>query len=290
MTADIRQAFLNIEIHEEHRNFLRFLWYDEVSKDDAKIIVLRFLRVVFGVNSSPFLLNATVGHHLDQYVECHNHIPSIVEFVERFLQDLYVDDEVSGAMSVEEGFQFYLSCKEIMSEAGFDMRKWVCNNVQLQDVINKHEGEVQVVKTIIEDDSSYVNTQFPQVSSDYKKVLGVIWDIQRDEFRFEFDVFVKKALLLELTKRNVLIFAASLYDPLGLISPVITRIKILFQLLCKDKLDWDDKLSDALLTIWTEILSDLKVLSVITVNRFVLSSLNEKYSISLCVCGGEQTI
>ena len=71
-------------------------------------------------------------------------------------------------------------------------------------------------------------------------------------------------------------FAASLYDPLGLISPVITRIKILFQLLCKDKLDWDDKLSDALLTIWTEILSDLKVLSVITVNRFVLSSLNEK--------------
>ena len=53
MTADIRQAFLNIEIHEEHRNFLRFLWYDEVSKDDAKIIVLRFLRVVFGVNSSP---------------------------------------------------------------------------------------------------------------------------------------------------------------------------------------------------------------------------------------------
>ena len=55
-----------------------------------------------------------------------------------------------------------------------------------------------------------------------KKVLGVLWDIQRDEFRFEFDEFMKKAFLLELTKRNVLKVAALLYDPLGLISPVIT--------------------------------------------------------------------
>ena len=55
--ADIKQAFLNVEISKEHRDFLRFLWYENVnSESDAKLIVYRFLRVVFGVTCSPFLL------------------------------------------------------------------------------------------------------------------------------------------------------------------------------------------------------------------------------------------
>jgi hypothetical protein len=46
--ADIKQAFLNIAISREHRDFVRFLWYDLNSKEE-KIITYRFLRVVFGV-------------------------------------------------------------------------------------------------------------------------------------------------------------------------------------------------------------------------------------------------
>ena len=62
--ADIKQAFLNVEISKEHRDFLRFLWYENVSSEsDAKSIVCRFLRVVFGVTSSPFLLNGTIRHY-----------------------------------------------------------------------------------------------------------------------------------------------------------------------------------------------------------------------------------
>ena len=66
--ADIRQAFLNIAISREHRDYVRFLWYD-LKSEDEKIIVYRFLRVVFGLTSSPFLLNATLKHHRDKYIE-----------------------------------------------------------------------------------------------------------------------------------------------------------------------------------------------------------------------------
>ncbi|XP_057290720.1 uncharacterized protein LOC130613382 [Hydractinia symbiolongicarpus] len=43
--ADIKQAFLNVEIADKYRDFLRFLWYDDVtSEKEAKVIIFRFLR------------------------------------------------------------------------------------------------------------------------------------------------------------------------------------------------------------------------------------------------------
>ena len=68
LLADIKQAFLNVEIASEHRDYLRFLWYVS-NAEKSRAVVYRFLRVVFGVTSSPFLLNGTVKHHLDQYAE-----------------------------------------------------------------------------------------------------------------------------------------------------------------------------------------------------------------------------
>ena len=62
--ADIEKAFLMISMTQQDRDALRFLWFDDIFKPDPVQIVLRFTRVVFGVCSSPFLLNATIRHHL----------------------------------------------------------------------------------------------------------------------------------------------------------------------------------------------------------------------------------
>ena len=56
---------MNIEIDPEHRDFLRFLWVDDVNKESPKIKLLHFTRVVFGVIASPFILNATIRHHIN---------------------------------------------------------------------------------------------------------------------------------------------------------------------------------------------------------------------------------
>ena len=50
--ADIKQVFLNVEMSNDQKDFLRFLWYDT---NDLKIVIYRFLRVVFRLTSSPFL-------------------------------------------------------------------------------------------------------------------------------------------------------------------------------------------------------------------------------------------
>jgi hypothetical protein len=68
-------------IAKEDRDVLRFLWFDDITKDDPQIMIMifRFTRVVFGVTASPFLLNGTIKHHIEKY---HEGDP---DFVQNFL-------------------------------------------------------------------------------------------------------------------------------------------------------------------------------------------------------------
>ena len=79
--------FLNIEIDEGNRDFLKFLWVEHFS-EKHKIVVYRFLRVVFGVNSSPFLLGATIKSHVTKYTVTQIAVVDL----KILLQDMHVDD------------------------------------------------------------------------------------------------------------------------------------------------------------------------------------------------------
>ena len=58
------------------------------------------------------------------------------DFVEIFLNDLYVDDSASGFANVKEAYGFYLNAKQTMKEGGSELRKWVSNSVELMKKIN----------------------------------------------------------------------------------------------------------------------------------------------------------
>ena len=61
-----------VSVMEKDRDVLRFLWFDDVfNKEDPNLIVLRFARVFFGVSSGPFLLNASIRHHVESFVASH---------------------------------------------------------------------------------------------------------------------------------------------------------------------------------------------------------------------------
>ena len=66
ITADIKQAFLQISVAKERQNFLRFLWFDDVFDIDPSIIMYRITRIIFGLNSSPFLLNGALKVHFSK--------------------------------------------------------------------------------------------------------------------------------------------------------------------------------------------------------------------------------
>ena len=124
--ADIEKAFLMISIAKKDRDVLRFLWYRDAFGDQLDIMELRFTRVVFGVLYSPFLLNATIRHHLEKYETTH---PSLIKKLQR---SLYVDDLASGAEDEEQAHQMFPVSKKILEEAGFNLQKFYSNSATLQ--------------------------------------------------------------------------------------------------------------------------------------------------------------
>ena len=69
------------------------------------------------------------------------------------------------------------------------------------------------------------------------------------------------------TKRQLLSFIASVYDPFGLIDPFVFRLKFLFQILCREKSGWNDILSERCLTKWRLISNDVKQVQDIEISR-----------------------
>ena len=129
------KAFLRISVTPTDRDVLRFLWVDDVLKDAPTIQTYRFTRVVFGISSSPFLLNATIKHHLEKYGETYP------QFVQLFLRSVYVDDVSFGADNDDDAYKLYLKSKTILREGGFNLRKFVTNSMTLQQRINEAETE-----------------------------------------------------------------------------------------------------------------------------------------------------
>ena len=181
------------------------VWVDDVTKEEPELRTYRFTRVVFGVSSSPFLLNATVRYHLEQFLDSHE------AAVKRLLQSTYVDDIISGADSDEEAFQLYTQAKSIFRQGGFNLRKFLSNSRTLQTRINAAEMSPS-------SPSSDLSTDFPSATREEIKVLGVTWDPDSDLLIFDLSAAAHD---LQPTKRNVVSLIGRFYDPLRFISPIL---------------------------------------------------------------------
>ena len=264
--ADIKQAFLKVGIATQHtRDYLRLSWYD-LQAEDEQVVIYRFLRVVFGIKSSSFLLNGTVRHHLSKYLEKESGT------VEQIMDDLYVDDLVSWCNEPGEGKTLYERSKAILSEARFDLRKWVTNDRELAGYIESMEnGDCNLLGK--DNDMTYLETTSPNITAEHKAVvLGVGWYATSDELVFRFDDLVSKYATIKHNKRNLLSISASIFDPLGFNASVPSKIKTIFQLLCKDKLDWDETIPEKIALVWNKFAVELKHLAEVRHRRLVFSA------------------
>eukprot|EP00794_Sanderia_malayensis_P019296 gene19296-biopygen16176 len=225
LVGDIEKAFLNIEIDPKDRDFLRFLWVDDCNAEEPELVVYRFNRVVFGVNSSPFLLNAVLRHHIETYVA------GDPDFVSKLVQSFYVDDLVTGGRNTKEVISTLEKARTRMQEGGFRLRKWKTNNEEVSQKIAEVEGDESGNCSL-----SYAKEKLGEIKESGRrtKVLGIAWDMQKDQFQFELDKLSHNGS--SPSKRSILSTLASLFDPLGVVSPVAVTAKILFQELCVDKL------------------------------------------------------
>ncbi|XP_055528038.1 uncharacterized protein LOC129720575 [Wyeomyia smithii] len=99
------------------------------------------------------------------------------------------------------------------------------------------------------------------------KALGINWEPNEDFLRFDSQVPPSDHVL---TKRSILSTIAKLFDPLGLIAPVVVRAKIVMQELWLLSCGWDDPVPDNLQKRWEKYQQELPKISAYRIARYAL--------------------
>ena len=80
---------------------------------------------MFGFTCSPSMLSMTMRHHVLKHFDLNE--SSVMEF----LNDLHMDDSISGSDSSEKCFEPYLRMKTILTEGNFTIQKWVSDCAEI---------------------------------------------------------------------------------------------------------------------------------------------------------------
>lgn len=171
---------------------------------------------------------------------------------------LYVDDLVLGAKN-DKAFKVYKHTKETMSTGGFNLQKWHSNLSTLVQLISNME-KIPTVSTsdhepgVVEEDllvKLMIDQESTVTGEKQLKVLGPIWDTGADNLTFN---LVK---LLPVTKCSLLKWFSNIFDPLGNLAPYTIKLKIWFQELCMNKVDWDEELQGSSHNQWNVLVLEL---------------------------------
>ena len=254
LAGDIKKAFLQVRIQEQDRDALRFHWVKDIQTEEVE--TLRFCRVMFGLTQSPFLLGGTIEQHLASYGN------QARELIEEITRSLYVNDLISGGHNSDEVRRFKIKATESFGEAGFEFHKWHSNDKQLEsDEVDKTDSE-----------QSYAKQQLG-VRPEEAKLLGLHWN----------KTVAFPTMLSDVTKRGVLQTLASIYDPLGIVSPITLQGKLLFRELCDRGLAWDHQLPEDLGSRWLQFCGNLP--TKMEMNRSLCVYREEIHSIELHAFG-----
>ena len=137
------------------------------------------------------------------------------------------------------------------------------------------ENQVETIGNcaVVEDTESFAKTTVNHLEKldmkDEHKVRGLNWNCVTDEFIFKSETLLRFSEDLEATRRNFLKVLSSFFDSLGVFSPILVEMKILFQSLCQDKFDWDAPLPESTREQWDRWLQDLRKVQQVLVPRSV---------------------
>lgn len=260
--ADIQQMFHSFVVTKEHRNFLRFLWYDK--NDLSKKILEYQMRVhVFGNSPSPAvaiygLRRAALSGEKDYGAEARH-------FVER---NFYVDDGLTSLPTEEKAIKLLKATQEMLALSNLHLHKIASNKLEVMKAFPP-EDLAKELKNLD------LSTGLPPVH----RSLGVSWDLSEDMFIFQVADQVRP-----YTRRGVLSSINSLFDPLGFAAPVVLQGRLLLRALTTGSCDWDAPLPDEKYKEWKVWRDSLKELEHVKIRRtYATISLCQTQSKEMCV-------
>ena len=216
---DISQYFHQVLVDERDADVFRYFWFGDQKMDSYK--TLRFNAHIFGSGASSLVTSFVLRFHAEKI----KHLFP-VNVYDTIRDQVYVDDVSAGADSIDEALELKDNLKKAIGMGGFDLAKWKSSHPRIL------EGEEIPKQKILGGDAE-----------ESTKVLGVEWRMEEDVFTFNFD---DESLQREVkTPRDIVSIQASLYDPLGFISPFLLIGRRLLQRSMAGNASWDSPLDES---------------------------------------------
>jgi hypothetical protein len=243
-TCDVEKMYHQFRVKKSHQDYLRFLWWEH--GDLSKTPVDFRMKVhLFGATSSPGCANFGLKQIASDY---ENTGPKAAEFLKK---NFYVDDGLKGESTVEETVDLIKKAVQICDKGNLRLHKIVCNSPEVLEKLPASECASSTQTSLNVDHDSQI-----------ERTLGLQWCIESDSFCFK--LTLKDT---PLTRRGVLATVASVYDPLGLIAPLILTGKQILQQMCQQKMHWDDPVPEELRPLWEKWREELVRLGQIKIPR-----------------------
>lgn len=242
VTADVEKMYRQIIIHSDDRKFQKIVWR---SAPTEKLQIFKLNTVTYGTTCAPYLaircLNKLAEENEKDY-------PVEAKLIK---ENFYVDDLLVGADNIEVLESHCKNLSKILMSAQFKLHKW-CSNINLS-IANSSESTNKMI----------------EINPTDSKTLGINYNSESDHFHY---VFKENFIDSVLTKRKILSMTAQIFDPLGLLSPIIIVPKIIIQELWSLKLGWDDKIPQNINKKWEDFCQNLNAVNKISIPRHVISS------------------
>ncbi|XP_071576707.1 uncharacterized protein [Temnothorax nylanderi] len=237
-STDIVKMFRQIEVHSDDWNLQRILWIGR----EQQLLAYCLTTVTYGLRCAPFLALRTLQQLIKE--EGHRFPKAIIPMKKgRFVDNIY-----GGSDTTSEAREIIQQVTGLCKAGGFPLHEWSSNHPEF--LPNSEEGGLTDIE--IEPTTSC-------------KLLGLVWRPCTDTLHFSSAV----PGTITFTKRAIASDIAKLYDPLGLISPIMIRAKIILQELWLLKTGWDETISVNLQERWTTFRQQLLQLEPLSLPRWL---------------------
>ena len=240
MAADIEAMYPQVRIPSRDRNALCFLWYDTAWQ-------LSHLRMTWHLYGGVWSGSAAVS--LKKCIAISD--PDLV-VKDTIMRSFYGDYILPSFPSVEVMSDCIPRVRDALADAGFNLTKYTCTSQNVMPL----------------DSTCDIEPKESLLSSTNTNALGVRWNV-RDYTCYV--RYVDSQCEIEcVTKHVVLKEVTSMYDPLGLISLLVSSGRQIYQETVVPNLDWDASLSCDVAVMWLAWRRNVQRLQDLRIQQLIL--------------------
>lgn len=246
--TDIRKMFRNILVNPEQTSLQNILWRDNPGDT---IQCLRLDTVTYGLKSSTYLATRCLDELANQH-ECSLPMASFI-----LKNCTYVDDILYSNSNICTLLEAKCQLQQLLKLGSFSTHKWSANNQRTLTDIPSSQQQFDNIELQKENNSI--------------KALGLMIDTKQDCFTIKAP---KQLINNKITKRDILSQISKIYDPLGFVSPIVVKAKVIMQKLWLEKSDWDSNVPEVIAKEWLQFADDINNMNTIILKRNIPFSNN----------------